>query len=142
MLQSVSTSVQLKVPYYDVDIMQIVWNGNYFKYFEVARQAFFKERGVDLLNYGKKKGYLFPVIRSMIKHIRPLRADDEFLCTATLKEARIKIVLKFEIKLLSNGLVCAKGQSEQVAFLLPKMEMEFLIPEEIRKALLGINVST
>jgi len=137
MLRSVSTSVQLKVPYYDVDMMQIVWNGNYFKYFERARQAFFKECGVDLQGYAKKTGYVFPVIRSMIKHIRPLRVDDEFVCTAMLKEARIKIVLNFEIKLLSNGLVCAKGQSEQVALLLPEMEMAFLIPEEIRKALYG-----
>jgi len=137
MPQTISTSVQLKVPYYDVDIMQIVWNGNYFKYFERARQAFFKERGVDLQNYAKKTGYVFPVIRSMIKHIRPLRVDDEFVCTTILKEARIKIVLNFEIKLLSNRLVCAKGQSEQVALLLPEMEMAFLIPEEIQKALYG-----
>ena len=137
MPQSISTSVQLKVPYYDVDIMQIVWNGNYFKYFEVARQVFFKECGLDLRGYAKETGYVFPVIRSMIKHIRPLRMDDEFVCTAILKEARIKIVLDFEIKLLSNGLVCAKGQSEQVALLLPEMEMAFLIPEEIRKALYG-----
>jgi acyl-CoA thioester hydrolase len=63
--------------------------------------------------------------------------DDEFVCTTILKEARIKIVLGFEIKLLSDGLVCAKGQSEQVALLFPEMEMAFLIPEEIRKALYG-----
>ena len=125
----------MKVPYYDVDMMQIVWNGNYFKYFERARQAFFKECGLDLPAYAKKTGYVFPVIRSMIKHIRPLKIDDEFVCTAILKEARIKIVLNFEIKLLSNGLVCAKGQSEQVALLLPEMELSFLIPEEIREAL-------
>jgi len=137
MLQPVSTSIQLKVPYYDVDMMQIVWNGNYFKYFERARQAFFKECGVDLLGYAKKTGYVFPVIRYIIKHIRPLNMDDEFVCTAMLKEARIKNILNFEIKLLSNGLVCAKGQSEQVALLLPEMEMAFLIPEEIRKALYG-----
>lgn len=135
MIQSVSTSVQLKVPYYDVDIMQIVWNGHYFKYFEIARQALFKECGLDLLDYAKTTGYLFPVIRSKIKHVQPLRMDDEFLCTATLKEARIKIVLDFEIKLLSNGLVCAKGQSEQVAIIMPEREMVFSIPEEIRKAL-------
>lgn len=137
MLQSVSTSVQLKVPYYDVDIMQIVWNGHYFKYFEVARQALFKECGLDLHGYAKKTGYVFPVIRSTIKHIRPLRMDDEFVCTAILKEARIKIILDFEIRLLSDGLICTKGRSEQVALLVPEMEMAFLIPEEIRKALYG-----
>jgi acyl-CoA thioester hydrolase len=137
MPSSLSTSVQMKVPYYDVDIMQIVWNGHYFKYFEVARQAFFKECGLELLDYAKTTGYLFPVIRSTIKHIRPLRMDDEFICTAILKEAKIKIVLDFVIKRLSDGLVCAKGRSEQVAFFLPEMEMAFLIPEDVRQAIYG-----
>jgi acyl-CoA thioester hydrolase len=73
----------------------------------------------------------------MVKHIRPLRLDDEFICTALLKEARVKIVLDFEIKLISNGEVCAKGRSEQVAFLIPEMEMVFKIPEEVQKALYG-----
>lgn len=132
-----STSVQLQVPYYDVDIMEVVWNGNYFKYFEVARQAFFRECGLDLLGYQKEKKTVFPVIRSMIKHVRPLRLGDEFICTAFLREAKIKVVLGFEIKLVSNGLVCAKGQSEQVALLVPEMEMVYKIPEDILKALYG-----
>jgi acyl-CoA thioester hydrolase len=137
MAQSVSTSVKLKVPYYDVDLMQVVWNGHYLKYFEVARQALFRECGVDLHRYMQEKRYVFPVIRSMVKHIRPLRLDDEFICTAVLKEARIKIVLDFEIRLIANGKVCARGRSEQVALLVPEMEMAFKIPEEIQKALCG-----
>ena len=137
MVQSVSTSVRLRVPYHDVDLMQVVWHGHYLKYFEVARQAFFRECGMDLQHYMKEKGYVFPVIRFMVKHIRPLRLDDEFICTAVLKESRVKIVLDFEIKLISNGKVCAKGRSEQVALLVPDMEMAFSIPEEIQKALSG-----
>jgi acyl-CoA thioester hydrolase len=137
MVQSVSTSVRLRVPYHDVDLMQVVWHGHYLKYFEVARQALFRERGMDLQHYMKEKGYVFPVIRSMVKHIRPLRLDDEFVCTAMLKEYRVKIVLDFEIKLISNGEICAKGRSEQVAFFVPDMEMAFRIPEEIQKALSG-----
>jgi acyl-CoA thioester hydrolase len=137
MVQSNSASVRLKVPYYDVDVMQVVWNGNYLKYFEVARQALFKEQGVDLFRYMHEKRYVFPVIRSVIKHIRSLRLDDEFICKAVLKEAKVKIVLEFEIKRISDGQVCAKGQSEQVALLLPEMEMAFKIPEEIQEALSG-----
>ena len=134
MAQSVSTSVTLKVPYYDVDLMQVVWHGNYLKYFEVARQALFREYGVDLQRYMEETRYVFPVVRSTIKHIWPLRFDDEFICTAVLKEARVRIVLDFEIKLVSSGKVCAKGWSEQVAVLLPEMEMVFQIPEEIQRA--------
>jgi acyl-CoA thioester hydrolase len=137
MAQPVSTSVTLKVPYYDVDLLRIVWHGNYLKYFEVARQALFKKCGVDMQHYTEDTRYVFPVVRSMIKHISPLRFDDEFICTAVLKEARVKIVLDFEIKLVSNGKVCARGWSEQVAVLLPEMEMVFQIPDEIQKALYG-----
>ena len=133
----VSVSVRLKVPYYDVDLMQVVWNGNYLKYFEVARQALFRECGLDLRYYLEEKKYVFPVIRSLIKHIRPLRLDDDFVCTAVLQEAKVKIVLEFEIKRISDGQVCAKGRSEQAALRLPEMEMAFRIPEEIRKALSG-----
>ena len=137
MAQSVSTSVTLKVPYYDVDLLRIVWHGNYLKYFEVTRQALFRKYGVDLQRYMEETRYVFPVVRSTIKHIWPLRFDDEFICTAVLKEARVRIVLDFEIKLVSSGKVCAKGWSEQVAVLLPEMEMVFQIPEETQKALYG-----
>jgi acyl-CoA thioester hydrolase len=137
MVQSVSTSVRLRVPYHDVDLMQVVWHGHYLKYFEMARQALFRERGMDLQHYMKEKGYVFPVIRSMVKHIRPLRLDDEFICTVVLKEYRVKIVLDFEIRLISDGKVCAKGRSEQVALFVPDMEMAFSIPEEVQKALMG-----
>jgi acyl-CoA thioester hydrolase len=137
MNHAISASVRLKVPYYDVDLMQVVWNGNYLKYFEVARQALFRECGLDLRHYLEEKKYVFPVIRSMIKHVRPLRVDDDFVCTAVLKEAKVKIVLEFEIKRISDGQVCAKGRSEQAALLLPEMEMAFKIPEEIQKALSG-----
>ncbi len=137
MAQPVSTSVTLKVPYYDVDLMQIVWHGNYLKYFEVARQALFEKYGADMQRYTKDTRYVFPVVRSMIKHISPLKFDDEFTCTAVLKEARVRIVLDFEIKLISDGKLCAKGWTEQVAVILPEMEMAFQIPEEIQKAFYG-----
>jgi len=137
MAQSVSTSVTLKVPYYDVDLMQIVWHGNYLKYFEVARQALFREHGVDLRHYTEQTRYVFPVVRSTIKHVWPLKFDDEFTCTVVLKEARVRIVLDFEVKLISDGKLCATGRTEQVAVLLPEMEMVFQIPEEIQKAFYG-----
>jgi len=137
MTQLFSTSVTLKVPYYDVDLMQIVLHGNYLKYFDVARQALFRKYGVDLQRYIEDTRYAFPIVRSTIKHMWPLRFDDEFTCTVVLKEARVRIVLDFEIKLTSNGRLCAKGWTEQVAVLLPEMEMVFQIPEEIQKAFYG-----
>lgn len=135
MAHTVSASVRLKVPFYDVDMMQVVWNGNYLKYFERARQALFDACGVNLYQYIEEKEWVFPVIRSTLKHIQPLRFGDEFICTATLKEARVRIVIDFEIRRTVDGKVCAKGRSEQAAVRLPDLEMSFMIPEEIRDAL-------
>ena len=94
-----STSVTLRVPYYDVDVMESSGMEIILNTFERARQALFLDCGLDLRNYMIEKKIVFPVIRSKIKHIRPLRVNDEFICTAFLKEAKIKIVLGFEVRL-------------------------------------------
>ncbi len=130
-----SYEVTLKVPFYDLDPMQIVWHGNYLKYFDVARSELYDHLGVDLFAYHDKTRYIFPIIRTAVKHIRPLKRGDEFVCRATVKEARTKIVVLFEVRLVKDGTLCARGSTEQVAVREPEMEMEFTIPEEISRAL-------
>ena len=34
-----TAEVELTVPFHDVDMMGVVWHGNYFRYFEIAREA-------------------------------------------------------------------------------------------------------
>lgn len=130
-----SYEVTLKVPFYDLDPMQIVWHGNYLKYFDIARSELFDHLGVDLFAYHDRTRYIFPIIRTAVKHIRPLKRGDEFVCRATVKEARTKIVVLFEVRLVKDGTLCARGATEQVAVREPEMEMEFTIPEEISRAL-------
>jgi len=130
-----SCEVRLTVPFHDLDPMNMVWHGNYLKYFDVTRFALFDKCGIDLYSYSKKTGYLFPVIKTSTKHIIPLRNRDKFICTATVLEARIKIIIDFEIRYEGKREICAKGRSEQVAVKFPEMEMMFEIPDEIRTAL-------
>lgn len=131
----VKCSVKLKVPFHDLDPLNIVWHGNYLKYFDQARQELFAQAGIDLFKYYEEKQYLFPIIRSSVKHLYPLRYGEEFISTAILREAGVKIVLDFEIKLIENGRLAATGRGEQCALYAPKMEMELAIPEEIQEAL-------
>ena len=130
-----SCEVKLTVPFQDLEPMNMVWHGNYLKYFDVARFALFDKCGIDLYSYSKKTGYLFPVIKTSTKHIIALRHRDELTCKATVLEARIKIVIDFEIRREAKREICAKGRSEQVAVKFPEMEMMFEIPGEIRIAL-------
>ena len=124
-----------RVPFYDVDAMQIVWHGNYFNYFENARVALFTSLGVDLFEFYRKTQCLFPIIRTSTKHIYPLRYRDEFICKATVVEGKSKIIVDFEIRLKDEGKLCTRGRTEQIAVKAPEMEIMYSIPEEIRVAL-------
>ncbi|OPY09424.1 MAG: 1,4-dihydroxy-2-naphthoyl-CoA hydrolase [Syntrophaceae bacterium PtaB.Bin095] len=130
-----SFEIRKKVPFYDLDPMQIVWHGNYLNYFEDARRAMLDHMGVDLYQYYERTGIVFPIIRTATKHIYPLRYGDEFICKATLVDSRFKIVVDFEIRLAADDKVCARGRTEQVAVQAPQMEILLRVPEEIRAAL-------
>jgi acyl-CoA thioester hydrolase len=132
-----SFEMKMKVAFHDLDPLQIVWHGNYLRYFDIARFGLFDSVGVDLYAYMIEKKYVFPVTRTATKHIVPLRAFDEFICRATVTEAQYKIGLEFEIRKAADGLLCTRGTSEQLAVRFPEMEMEFAIPEDIRLALGG-----
>lgn len=134
-LQPVSHEIELSVPFHDLDPMQIVWHGNYFKYFDQARFALFHQVGIDLYQYFKETHCLFPIVKTSTKHIIPLRYRDLFHCRATVAEAQAKIVIDFEIRRLPGGEVCTRARSEQVAVRHPEMEMEFQIPADVRRAL-------
>jgi acyl-CoA thioester hydrolase len=130
-----SHEIKMKVPFFDLDPLQIVWHGNYLKYFDIARSELFDGLGVDLFEFHDRTRYIFPIIRSSVKHIHPLKRGDEFICRATVKDARSKIVVAFEIRLVPDGMICARGTTEQAAVLAPEMEMVYTIPEEISRAL-------
>ena len=124
-----------KVPFHDLDPLQMVWHGNYLKYFDIARSALFVQGGVDLFDYFKTTNCLFPLTKTSTKYIASLRYLDEFKSIATVVEAQYKIVIDFEIRLLLNNQICARGRSEQVAVRHPGMEIMFEIPGDIRTAL-------
>jgi len=123
------------VPFYDLDPIQVVWHGNYLNYFEDARVALFNENGIDLFDFYKKSRIIFPITKTSTKHIQPLRYKDEFICKATMVDARFKLVVDFEISLAADGKICTRGRTEQVAVKTPEMEILFAIPDEIRVAL-------
>lgn len=125
-----------KVPFHDMDPMHVMWHGNYYKYFDVTRFDLFKSAGIDLYEYSFSKQVSFPVSRSSIKHIAPLKFHDEFICKATVTEAEYKIGMDFEIRRQDTGQICARGKSEQVAVRVPEMTLLFRIPEDITSALL------
>jgi acyl-CoA thioester hydrolase len=130
-------SVEMRAPFHDVDAMQVVWHGNYLKYFENARERLFEQVGVDLFEYHARSGYLFPITRTWTKHVRPLRYNERFTCRARLVDCHRKLVVEYEIRRATDGRICAKGGSEQVAIRSSDFRLEIEIPQDIKEAVRG-----
>jgi acyl-CoA thioester hydrolase len=51
------TEIAIKIPFHDVNMMEVVWHGHYVKYFEIARYAL-----LEKINYNfpqmRDSGYL------------------------------------------------------------------------------------
>jgi acyl-CoA thioester hydrolase len=130
-----SYEITHRVPFHDLDPLQVVWHGNYFKYFELARAGLFDSLGVDLYSTHLVSNIVFPIVRTSTRHMHPLRFRDDFTCRAVLRDARVKIVMDFEIRLVHDNRVCATSRSEQVAVKVPEMELLMGIPRDIREKL-------
>jgi len=124
-----------RVAFYDLDPIQVVWHGNYLNYFEEARTALFNDNGIDLYDFYLREGIVFPIIKTSTKHIMPLRYHDEFICRATMVDARMKIVVDFEVRKADDGRLCTRGRTEQVSVKADTMEILYSVPGEIRQAL-------
>lgn len=121
-----SHSVVIKVPFHDVDTMEVAWHGNYAKYFEIARCAFLDT--IDY-NYGQMRdsGFAWPVIDMQIKYVRPAFFGQDIKVTATLVEWENR--LKFEYEITDDkGQRLTKGHTTQVACAMPMAELCFVSP--------------
>ena len=86
------TSVDLEIPFHDVDMMEVVWHGHYAKYFEIARCALLES--IDY-NYPQMhdSGYAWSVIDLIMRYIKPSVFGQVITVQATIVEweSRLKI---------------------------------------------------
>jgi acyl-CoA thioester hydrolase len=124
----ISVEVEFKVEFYDVDPMNIVWHGNYIKYFEIARCAL-----LDKIGYGynemKASGYAFPVTAVSVKYIRAFTFGDRIHARAVLVEYENCLKIKYELYNARTGERSTTGESSQMAFNILKGESCFVCPQ-------------
>ena len=69
MIKEITSETKIKVAFFDLDPMNIVWHGNYVKYLEQARCDFF-----DKLNYNYtdmyNDGVMYPIAKMDFKFIK------------------------------------------------------------------------
>ncbi|MCH4823179.1 acyl-CoA thioesterase [Gramella lutea] len=110
--QDLKSVTKLKVRFHECDPLQIVWHGNYFKYFEEGREDFSRRHGISYLD-AKKNGFATPIVKTECEHKLPLEYGDDFQVeTFFVNSEAAKII--FQYRIISSGKLICTGQTVQV----------------------------
>ena len=130
----VSCETEIDVPFFDVDLMEIVWHGHYAKYFEMARCDL-----LDKIDYGYMKmrtsGYSWPIIDLRIRYAKPLKFSQKIIVQAHLIEWQNRLKINYQIVDKESGMRLARGYTTQVAVDMASNEMCYESPAILRQKL-------
>lgn len=122
-----TAEVVLTVPFHDVDMMGVVWHGNYFRYFEIAREALLNQ-----FDYGYRQmrdsGYLWPVVDTRVKYRDTLTFEQRFRVRASIEEYENRLKIGYQIFDDASGKRTTTGYTIQVAVDAGTREMCFVSP--------------
>ena len=125
---SLSAEVEIEIPFFDVDPMQVAWHGHYVKYFEVARCAMLRKIDYD---YPKmhESGYMFPVVEIYLRYVKPARYGQVVVAVAELLEYENRLKIGYRITDRASRDRLTKGWSVQVAVDARTNELQFVSPK-------------
>lgn len=121
------TEIELVVPFFDVDMMEVVWHGHYVKYFEEARCALLDKLGH---NYRQMRdaGYAWPIIDLQVRYIRGAQFGQRIRVRADLVEWENRLKINYLITDVATGERMTRGSSVQVAVEIATREMLLASP--------------
>jgi acyl-CoA thioester hydrolase len=127
-------SVDIEIPFHDVDVMEIVWHGHYAKYFEIARCAVLEQ--IDY-NYPQMRasGYAWPIIDLRVRYVKPAVFGQKITVNAAIVEWENRLKIDYQITDKATGSRLVKGHSIQVAVDMQTMTMCFESPKVLFKKL-------
>jgi acyl-CoA thioester hydrolase len=104
-----SHSTDIRVRYAETDRMGVVYNGEYFTYFEIGRVELLRAAGTSYREV-EEEGVKLVVAEASCRYLKPARFDDLITVKTTLKEVgRTKV--SFSYKISRDGELLAKGNT-------------------------------
>ncbi|QHI80062.1 thioesterase family protein [Serratia marcescens] len=123
-----TADVELTIPFHDVDMMGVVWHGNYFRYFESAREALLNQ-----FDYGYRQmqasGYVWPVVDTRVKYRDVLTFEQRIRVRAQLEEYENRLRIAYQIFDVLTAKRTTTGYTIQVAVEEKSREMCFVSPD-------------
>jgi acyl-CoA thioester hydrolase len=109
----ITARVAIKIQFYDLDPMRVVWHGNYPRFLEQARSALFATLGFGYPELARSK-FACPIVGLQIKYVGPILPEHTIDVTATLVEYDPRIKIKYVITDAATGKVLTKAHTIQV----------------------------
>lgn len=135
-MKKIVTKTKIRIPFYDVDPMQVVWHGNYVKYLEMARCDFFRKLKYTYDDM-KNDGIMYPIVKMDMKYIKSAKFDEEIVVECILQELEPAIIIKYNIYL--NNEKIFKANTMQIGVNFNTGETLYNAPEKLVKAVEEYN---
>ena len=112
---ALSNTTCTTVRFSEVDSMQVVWHGEYVRYFEDGREAFGRKySGVGYMDF-YANGYTAPIVDIQLQYISPLTVNEVAVIeTHFIDTPAAKLCFEYIIHRQSDGALVARGSSVQV----------------------------
>ena len=131
-MKHISSKINIKVEFYDLDPMNIVWHGNYVKYLEAARCDFFEKLNYDYMQM-YNDGIMYPIVKMDLKYIKSARLGDILTVECILKELEPAIILKYNI--YSDGEKILSANSMQIGVSVKTGESIYEAPQKLKEGI-------
>jgi acyl-CoA thioester hydrolase len=125
---SLSLDTEIVVPFFDVDMMNIVWHGHYVKYLEVARCALLDHIGHNYTHM-LESGYSWPVIDLQLRYVRSAVFGQKLNVRASLVEWENRLKINYLISDAVTGERLTRASTVQVAVDVQSREMQLVSPQ-------------
>lgn len=119
---------EVVVPFFDVDMMEIVWHGHYVKYLEIGRCALLDKLQHNYMQM-RESGYGWPVIDLQLRYVRPAVFGQRLIVRADLIEWENRLKIHYLISDAQTGERMTRGSSVQVAVDVATREMQLASPQ-------------
>ncbi|MDE2139743.1 MAG: acyl-CoA thioesterase [Gammaproteobacteria bacterium] len=114
--------------------MQVVWHGNYFRYFETARAALLRKINYDYPEMQASQ-YLWPIVELKARFVQPMRYAQRIQVRAELLEWENRLKIAYRVQDAASGKRLSNGYTIQCAVDARSGELQLVSPPVLRERL-------
>ena len=133
-MKSISTSIQIDIRFNEIDLYEVVWNGHYLGYFEMARQKLLDEYQLDYTTL-LQMGFLIPLSHVDVDFKKAIRySDNRIEVCVTLRDSLVpKFVFEYVIRSIDGKTIFCTGSTHHVLVENGSWMLRMTYPEQLRK---------